>query len=88
MQLGFTMEFLLFKKFAFRSGGYFMTESIQYLIAFLFNLLVLCITITNLGIHSVLSRPLVIRRLCISLLGCLRFNIMICINNNKLGIQS
>jgi len=58
--VGFTMGFLLSKKFVFRSNGHLVVESIRYLIAFvlsfLFNLLVLRLALTYYNFQAVPSQ--------------------------------
>lgn len=58
--VGFMLGFVLSKKFVFRSNGHFVIESIRYLfafvISFLFNLLVLRITLTYFYLHAVTSQ--------------------------------
>lgn len=58
--VGFTLGFVLSKKFVFRSEGHFVAESVRYLIAFiisfLFNLLVLRIAITYFDVHAIVSQ--------------------------------
>lgn len=58
--VGFIFGFVLSKKFVFRSNGHFVIESIRYLIAFvisfLFNLLVLQLTLMYLHFHVVPSQ--------------------------------
>lgn len=55
--VGFSLGFILSKKFVFRSNGHFVGESVRYLIAFiaafLFNLLVLHLALNQLGIRPV-----------------------------------
>jgi putative flippase GtrA len=55
--VGFTLGFILSKKFVFRSDGHFVSESIRYLIAFiaafLFNLLVLYLSLNYLRFEAV-----------------------------------
>lgn len=58
--VGFTLGFVLSKKFVFRSNGHFAAESIRYLIAFaiafLVNLLVLRLALTYMNFHAVISQ--------------------------------
>jgi putative flippase GtrA len=58
--LGFTLGFVLSKKFVFRSNGHYVAESVRYLIAFaisfLFNLLVLRLALIYLNFHVVASQ--------------------------------
>lgn len=58
--VGFTMGFMLSKKFVFRSNGHFVVESIRYLIAFLLcfalNFLVLHLTLTLLHWNVVVAQ--------------------------------
>lgn len=55
--VGFTLGFVLSKKFVFRSDGHFVGESVRYLIAFvvsfLFNLLVLHLALNQFKISPV-----------------------------------
>ena len=57
--VGLMLGFVLSKKFVFRSNGRFVAESVRYLIAFiisfLFNLLVLHLSLAYLNIHAVTS---------------------------------
>ena len=58
--VGFTLGFILSKKFVFRSDGHFVAESIRYLIAFiaafLFNLLVLHLSLDYLRFNAVIAQ--------------------------------
>jgi putative flippase GtrA len=58
--VGFTLGFVLSKKFVFRSNGHFVTESVGYLLAFvvsfLLNLLVLRLGLIYLNLHAVLAQ--------------------------------
>ncbi|MDH5386873.1 MAG: GtrA family protein [Gammaproteobacteria bacterium] len=58
--VGFTSGFVLSKKFVFRSSGHFVAESVRYVIAFvisfLFNLLVLYLSLTYFHFHPVISQ--------------------------------
>jgi len=58
--VGFTLGFVLSKKFVFRSNGHFVGESVRYLVAFvisyILNLLVLYLAISYLNIHAVISQ--------------------------------
>ncbi len=58
--VGFTLGFVLSKKFVFRSNGHFVNESIRYLIAFIvsyaLNLAVLYLAISYFNIHAVISQ--------------------------------
>ena len=58
--VGFSLGFVLSKKFVFRSNGHFVSESLRYLvafvIAFLFNLLVLSFTLKNLHLHAIAAQ--------------------------------
>ena len=58
--VGFTLGFVLSKRFVFRSNGHFVTESVRYLVAFiisfLFNLIVLHSALIYLNIHVVASQ--------------------------------
>lgn len=58
--VGFALGFMLSRKFVFRSDGHFVSESLRYLIAFivafLFNLLVLHLSLTYLNLHAVTSQ--------------------------------
>jgi putative flippase GtrA len=58
--IGFTLGFVLSKKFVFRSNGHLVAESVRYLIAFvisfLFNLLVLRLTLIYMKMHAVVSQ--------------------------------
>jgi len=58
--IGFTLGFVLSKKFVFRSNGHFVAESVRYLFAFiiscLFNLLVLRLTLIYMNFHVVASQ--------------------------------
>ena len=60
--VGFTLGFLLSKKFVFRSNDRFIAESIRYLLAFvisfLLNLLVLQLALNNLNINELASQVL------------------------------
>jgi len=58
--IGFTLGFVLTKKFVFRSNGHLVAESVRYLIAFvisfLFNLFVLRLTLIYMNYHVVASQ--------------------------------
>jgi len=58
--VGFTLGFLLSKKFVFRSDGHFVLESVRYLIAFiaafLFNLLVLHLSLNYLKFDAITAQ--------------------------------
>lgn len=58
--VGFTLGFVLSKKFVFRSDGHFVGESVRYLIAFmvafLFNLLVLHLALNQFDLRAVPSQ--------------------------------
>lgn len=58
--VGFTLGFVLSKKFVFRSNGHFVAESVRYLIAFvisfLFNLLVLRLALIYLNFHAIVAQ--------------------------------
>ncbi len=58
--VGFTLGFVLSKKFVFRSNGRYVAESVRYLLAFvvsfLFNLLVLRLTLIYLAFNAVISQ--------------------------------
>ena len=58
--VGFTLGFVLSKKFVFRSNGHFVAESVRYLIAFviafLFNLLVLRLSLVYLNYNVLASQ--------------------------------
>jgi putative flippase GtrA len=58
--VGFTLGFVLSKKFVFRSNGHFVAESVRYLVAFvisfLFNLLVLRLALVYLNFNAVASQ--------------------------------
>lgn len=58
--VGFTLGFVLSKKFVFRSNGHFVAESVRYLaafiISFLINLLVLRLGLIYLNLHAVLAQ--------------------------------
>ena len=60
--VGFTLGFVLSKKFVFRSNGHFVAESIRYLIAFvisfLLNLLVLRLALMYLDFNVVASQAI------------------------------
>lgn len=60
--VGFILGFILSKKFVFRSNGLFVVESVRYLIifaiSFLFNLLVLHLSLTYFSIHVFVSQIL------------------------------
>jgi putative flippase GtrA len=68
--VGFILGFVLSKKFVFRSNGHFVMESIRYLIAFvvsfLFNLLVLRISLTYFQLHAIPSQ--IVAAVCYTLL--------------------
>ena len=58
--VGFTLGFVLSKKFVFRSNDRFVTESIRYLLAFvisfLINLLMLHLALNNLNFNALASQ--------------------------------
>jgi putative flippase GtrA len=58
--VGFVLGFVVSKKFVFRSNGHFVAESVRYLVAFiisfLFNLLVLRLTLNYMNFHVVTSQ--------------------------------
>jgi len=58
--VGFTLGFVLSKKFVFRSNGHFVAEGVRYFVAFvisfLFNLLVLYVALIYLKFHAVTSQ--------------------------------
>jgi putative flippase GtrA len=58
--VGFTLGFVLSKKFVFRSNGHFVTESVRYLvvfvISFLINLLVLRLALDYLHLNVMASQ--------------------------------
>jgi putative flippase GtrA len=58
--VGFTLGFVLSKKFVFRSKGRFVAESVRYTIAFMisfsFNLLVLRFALIYLHYHAVVAQ--------------------------------
>lgn len=58
--VGFTLGFVLSKKFVFRSNDRFVAESIRYLLAFvisfLINLLVLQLALNNLNFNALASQ--------------------------------
>ena len=58
--VGFILGFVLSKKFVFRSNGHFVVESVRYfivfVISFLFNLLVLRVSLIYLNFHVVVSQ--------------------------------
>lgn len=58
--VGFTLGFVLSKKFVFRSNDRFVAESIRYLLAFvisfLMNLLVLQLALNNLNFNALASQ--------------------------------
>jgi putative flippase GtrA len=58
--IGFMLGFVLSKKFIFRSNGHFVTESMRYLcafaVSFVFNLLVLHLTLDYLNFHVIPSQ--------------------------------
>ena len=60
--VGFLLGFVLSKKFVFRSNGHFVSESVFYLaaffVSFFFNLLVLYISLSYLGLHPIPSQAL------------------------------
>ncbi|MES2618782.1 MAG: GtrA family protein [Bacteroidota bacterium] len=60
--VGFTMGFVLSKKFVFRSNGHFVTESVRYMLAFLtsflVNLLVLHVALSYLSFNAVTAQVL------------------------------
>lgn len=68
--VGFTMGFVLSKKFVFRSNGHVVAESVRYLVAFfisfLFNLLVLRFALNYLNLNAFVSQ--VIASMCYTLL--------------------
>jgi len=68
--VGFTMGFVLSKKFVFRSNGHVVAESARYLVAFfisfLFNLLVLRFALNYLNLNAFVSQ--VIASMCYTLL--------------------
>jgi putative flippase GtrA len=58
--VGFTLGFVLSRKFVFRSNGHFVMEGVRYLIAFiisfLFNLLVLRLALSYFNFHVMVSQ--------------------------------
>lgn len=68
--VGFTMGFVLSKKFVFRSNGHVVAESVRYLVAFfisfLFNLLMLRFALNYLNLNAFVSQ--VIASMCYTLL--------------------
>ncbi len=58
--VGFTLGFVISKKFVFRSNGHVVPESIRYLLAFgisfASNLLVLRVALTYFNLHVVISQ--------------------------------
>ncbi len=60
--VGFTMGFVLSKKFVFRSNGHFVTESVRYMLAFLtsflVNLLVLHLALRYFSFNAVTAQVL------------------------------
>jgi putative flippase GtrA len=58
--VGFVLGFMLTKRFVFRSNGHIVTESVRYLIAFaiafLFNLLMLQLSLNGLGLPAIAAQ--------------------------------